>query len=186
MTAELITGIAIDHAHHPKRGQITRLSWHGWQVDLDGLSVSVPQQDSTGTTTTDLAILLQAAYRMLNIAVPRPPDLAAMVRGGLPKPMADDLVSTFRAAQHIADVHWHRRSFDIYACTSQAWHDSGMKLPYALLIATLRSALPQPGSSLADFNDTATASAIHTLYEHAITLCSTARPVSHGTTSRIA
>lgn len=185
MTAELITGIEVDHAHHPKRGQITRLSWHGWQVDIDGLSVSVPLQDSTGRTTTDLATLLQAAYRMLNIAVPRPPDLAAMVRAGLPKPMAEDLASTLRSAQQIADSHWHRRSFDIYACTSQAWHESGMKLPYALLMATLRAALPQPGSSLADFNDTATASAIHALYEGAIARCSTTRRVS-GTTSRIA
>ncbi len=71
----------------------------------------------------------------------------------------------------------------MYACTKQAWRDAGMPVPYAALVTTLRAALPQPGSSLADHNHTATAAAIHTLYDQAIGLCA-GRPAAH--TSRIA
>jgi hypothetical protein len=185
MTAsDFITGIKVNHAHHPKHGQITRLSWRGWQVDLDGLSVCVPLQDSTGTSIDDLATLLCAAYRMLRIPVVRRPSALAVLRRGLPTTLAAEVAQILRAAQAVADKHWDRRPFDIYACTKQSWQDAGMSVPYAALVTTLRAALPQPGSSLAEHNHTATAAAIHTLYDHAISLCRAGRPAAE--TSRIA
>ncbi len=52
-TADLITGIDVDHTQYPRRGQIiTRLSWRGWQVDLDGLSVRVPSRTAPTTAST--------------------------------------------------------------------------------------------------------------------------------------
>lgn len=170
-TADFITGIEVDRTEHPKRGQITRLSWRGWQVDLDELSVSVPQQDSAGKSIDDLATLLCTAYRMLDIPVVRRPSAQTVLSRGLPAPLAGPVAQNLRAAQEVADKHWDRRSFDIYACTKQAWLDDGLSVPYAVLVTTLRAALPNPGSSLAEHNCTATAAAIHTLYDHAISLC---------------
>jgi hypothetical protein len=54
----LATGIGFEHLHHIKRGQVTRLTWNGWLVDIDGTSVTVALQDSAGKTIADLATLL--------------------------------------------------------------------------------------------------------------------------------
>lgn len=184
MTTADLTGLAVEHTDHPKRGQITRLTWRGWQVNLDGLTVCVPQQASPGNNIDDLATLLHAAYRMLNIPVVRRRSAQAILRTGLPAPLAVATAQTLRAAQHVADKRWNRISFDVYACTKQAWLDAGMQVPYAVLVSTLRAALPQPGSSLTEHNHTATAAAIHALYDRAIGLCSADQPAAD--TSRIA
>jgi hypothetical protein len=173
--SEHITGIDVHHAQHPKRGQVTRLCWQGWQVDIDGLSVSVPPQDTTGTID-DLATLLGAAYRMLDIPIIRRPHPLTVLRAAPPEPLAAELVAILSAAQHIADRRWDRRASDVYACTSQAWQDAGMTVPYALLLATLRAALPQAASSLAGYEYVPNAQPLHTLYDRAIAPCCTEHP----------
>jgi hypothetical protein len=163
-------GIAVATVHHPKRGQVTRLNWRGWQVDLDGLSVSVPAQHSAEAQLDDLAGLLNAAYRMLGIAVlPRTQSLFGL-RATLPEVLSADVVTILRAAQRIAEQSWNRRSFDVYACTSQAWQDAGAPVPYTLLLDTLRAALPPDRASLTEYNDTSGDLAMQTLYDQAISM----------------
>jgi hypothetical protein len=45
-----------------------------------------------------------------------------------------------------------------------------MTVPYALLMATLREALPPTATNLADYEHAASAPALHALYQHAISL----------------
>lgn len=184
MTTEHRADIDVQHVEHPKRGQVTRLTWRGWQVDMDALSVTVPPQQTTARTD-DLDTLLRAAYRMLDIAVVRPRRPLTALRVALPEPLAADLVAVLRAAQRIVDRRWDRRSTDVYAATSQAWQDAGMTVPHALLVATLRAALPPAATSLADYEHAAGAQALHTLYDHAIGLWCTDH-ADHARRSRIA
>jgi hypothetical protein len=178
MATTSLPGLAEEPTHHPARGQITRLSWRGWHVHLDGESVRVPVQDGDGKSIDDLDDLLTAAYRMLNIPIARRPSTLAALRAGLPAPLTGRVVQILRAAQRLADNRWGSRSSGVYDCTHQAWQDAGMGVPYTLLVTALRAALPQPGASLADYHHTATAAALHTLYDHAVGLCCTGRPVA--------
>jgi hypothetical protein len=169
MTTEHLAGIDVQHVEHPKRGQLTRLTWHGWQVDFDALSVTVPPQQNPARTG-DLDTLLRAAYRMLDIAVVHQRRPLTAVRAELPEPLAAELVAVLRAAQRIVDRRWDRRSTDVYAATSQAWQDADMTVPYALLVATLREALPPTATNLADYEHAASPQALYALYDGAISL----------------
>ena len=39
MSSNLDAAVGIEHVHHIKRGQVTRLTWNGWMVDIDGVGV---------------------------------------------------------------------------------------------------------------------------------------------------
>ena len=184
MNPNPIGDIAVTQADHPKRGHVTRLTWHGWHVDIDDQSVSVPTQPSDGKNIEALATLLNAAYRTLNIPTARRHWPAAAVWSGLSEPLAAATETILRAARALAAAQWSLRSFDIYACTRQAWLATNQRVPHALLITALRAALPQPGASLAEYNDTATRTAILALYDRAIELCRAGHTVSR--TTRIA
>ena len=166
-----LAGMHAEHTQHPTRGPATRLSWRGWQVDLGERAVWVPVQHSTGKNIDDLGALLDAAHRILDIPVAGRPAHQRALRSGLPVPVAAELLRALCIAQRLADRHWNRTTFDLYACTGRAWQEAGMRIPYALVLTTLRAALPQPGTSLADFNHSATHATIHALYDHAFVLC---------------
>lgn len=161
--------IGIEHVHHPKHGQIRRLTFNGWLVDVDGTNATVPEQHSAGKTVADLATLLGAAYKMMNTPITRSADAEPRLRAVLPAPIVGELIRVLRAAQAIADERWHRSTFDIYQCTRLAWQNAGMMLPHTLLITSLRAALP-PATTLADYNHAATARTIHALFDDAISI----------------
>ena len=167
MSSNLDAAVGIEHVHHIKRGQVTRLTWNGWMVDIDGVSVTVPVQETAGKTIADLGTLLGAAYRMVDIPIARGIAPLTRIRSHLPAPTVRELVDVLRAAQEIAENDWHRHRFDIYRCISRAWHDADMPVPHTLLIMTLRAALP-PATTLADYDHQATPRAIHALFDHAI------------------
>jgi hypothetical protein len=169
MSSNLDATIAIEHVHHTKRGEITRLAWKGWMVDIDGVSVTVPLQDTAGKTIADLGTLLGAAYRMVNIPIARGPAPLARIRADLPAVKVREVVDVLRAAQAIAENDCHRRTFDIYGCISRAWRNADMPVPHTLLIATLRAALP-PATTLADYTHQATLRGIQALFDQAIEL----------------
>jgi hypothetical protein len=168
MSSRLPT-IGVEHVQHPKRGQVRRLTFHGWLVDIDGTNVTVPEQHSAGKTVADLATLLGAAYKMINTPITRSADAEPRIRDVLPAPIVGELIHVLQAAQAIADERWHRSTFDIYQCTRLAWQNAGMMLPHTLLITTLRAALP-PATTLADYNHAAVARTIHALFDDAINI----------------
>ena len=63
-----LPGLAVAHLPRIRGGDLTRLSWRGWHVDLDQHRVTVPAQPIAGKNIDDLDLLLGAGYRMLNIA----------------------------------------------------------------------------------------------------------------------
>jgi hypothetical protein len=167
MASTKAADIGVEYVHHIKRGALTRLTWGGWAVDIDGPNVTVPLQDSAGKTTADLATLLGAAYKMIDTPIARGRGPLTASRTNLPEPMIGEIVAVLRSAQTFADTHWHRRSFDIYQCLGAAWEDAEASLPHELLIATLRAALPA-NTTLADYNHHATTTTIHALFNDAI------------------
>ena len=166
MSSNLDAAVGIEHVHHIKRGQVTRLTWNGWMVDIDGVSVTVPVQETAGKAIADLGTLLGAAYRMVDIPIARGIAPLTRIRSHLP---AHGPRARRRPACRPGDRQndWHRHRFDIYRCISRAWHDADMPVPHTLLIMTLRAALP-PATTLADYNHQATPRAIHALFDHAI------------------
>lgn len=44
MTTHGLTDLTVAHLPRTKVGELTRLSWRGWHVDLDGYRVTVPAQ----------------------------------------------------------------------------------------------------------------------------------------------
>jgi hypothetical protein len=98
MTNEHRAGIDVQHVEHPKRGRLTRLTWHGWQVDVDALNVTVPPQQNPARTG-DLDTLLRVAYRMLDVAIARQRRPLAVLRAELPEPLIAEIVDVLRAAQ---------------------------------------------------------------------------------------
>jgi hypothetical protein len=97
MSSNLDAAVGIEHVHHIKRGQVTRLTWNGWMVDIDGVSVTVPVQDTAGKAIADLGTLLGAAYRMVDIPIARGIAPLTRIRSHLPDPTVRDLVDVLRA-----------------------------------------------------------------------------------------
>lgn len=131
---------------HPRtRKQITTVSFGGWLVQIDGAAVTVPCQDIAGKSTDALQECLDAAYVLAEIRLGSmppvyPPELRAAV------------AATLRVASRVAEKKWRRRGHDIYRCTSVAWEQTEMAVPYALLIRALRRSLPA-GTTLTEYND---------------------------------
>lgn len=131
---------------HPRtRRPITTVSFGGWLVQIDGAAVTVPCQEITGKSTDALKECLDAAYVLAEIRLGSmppvyPPELRAVA------------AATLRVARRIAEKKWRRRGHDIYCCTSVAWEQTEMAVPYALLIRALRRSLPA-GTTLTEYND---------------------------------
>ena len=142
MTTHGLTGLNVTHLPRIKGEDQTRLSWRGWHVDLDGQRVTVPAQPIAGKNTADLDLLLGAGYRMLDITTAARLSPLPQLRGRIPDGMITQIVEILQAAQRIAETDCHRQAFDVYDCTNRAWHDAGMPVPYALLMRSLRAALP--------------------------------------------
>jgi hypothetical protein len=168
MTADGLTGVVVAHVPSVKGGELTRLSWRGWHIDLDGQRVTVPAQLIADKSMEDLDLLLGAGYRMLNIATAPRLSPLPQLRDRLPDVMVAQIVAILRSAQRIADIDCRRRAFDIYNCTRRAWQDAGMSVPYALLLRSLRAALPPGVGTLAAYDRWARATAVHDLYTAAI------------------
>jgi hypothetical protein len=179
-TPDVAAEIGLEYVHHIKRGLLTRLTWRGWAVDIDGPNVTVPPQNSAGKTTADLATLLGAAYRMIGTPIARGRGPLTRPRTSLPAPMIEEIVAVLRSARAIADTHWHWRSVDVYQCLRAAW-EADESLPHELLVATLRAALPA-NTTLADYTHRASAATIRTLFDAAIRIWRQAPP-SAGTGS---
>jgi len=47
-TADVAAEIGVEYVHHVKRGLLTRLTWRGWDVDIDGPNVTVPRKAAPG------------------------------------------------------------------------------------------------------------------------------------------
>jgi hypothetical protein len=110
IASDVAAEIGHEYVRHIKRGLLTRLTWRGWAVDIDGANVTVPLQDSAGQTTADLATLLGAAYRTIGTPIARGRGPLTRRRTILPAPMIGEIVAVLRSAQSIADTHWHWRS----------------------------------------------------------------------------
>lgn len=181
MNTHGLTGLTVTHLPGTKGEDLTRLSWRGWHVDLDGQRVTVPTQPIAGKNTADLDLLLGTGYRMLGIeTAPRNSPLPR-VRDRLPDNAITHIVETLQSAQRIADAACRRGAFDVYDCTSQAWQDAGMSVPYAWLIRSLRAALPPAVGTLAAYDCRTSAAAVRDLYTAAIDIWRT----SDATTSRV-
>jgi hypothetical protein len=167
IASDVAAEIGLEYVRHIKRGLLTRLTWRGWAVDIDGANVTVPLQDSAGQTTADLATLLGAAYRTIGTPIARGRGPLTRRRTILPAPMIGEIVAVLRSAQSIADTHWHWQSFDVYQCLGAAWAEGEALLPHELLVATLRAALPA-NTTLADYNYHASSATIHRLFDDAI------------------
>ncbi|OBJ10874.1 hypothetical protein [Mycobacterium sp. 1465703.0] len=163
----MTTNITVEHAEDLKRGHVTTVSSGGWCVTISGPNVTVPGQDSAGKSIEDLAALLQAAYRMAATPINSGIGLLARVRTSLSEPLMADLVAVLRAAQRLAAQQWNRASRDVYRCLALAWRNTGMAVPYTLLVAALRAGLP-PSTTLCDFNSDANLHSVHALFEIAI------------------
>ena len=186
MAADERTGIDVAHLPHTRGGELTRLSWRGWHVELHGQRVTVPTQPINGKNSDDLDLLLGAGYRMLHIATaPRLSPLAHL-RGRLPENMVAQIVAVLRCARRLAEIDCRREAFDVYDCTSRAWQDAGMSIPYALLLRSLRAALPPGMGALADYDRRASATAVHALYSSAIDLWRTGAATTSHLSWRIA
>jgi hypothetical protein len=109
----------------------------------------VPTQPIAGKNMDDLDLLLGTGYRMLNIATSPRLSPLPQLRNRLPDAMVAQIIAVLRAARNLADMDCRRRAFDIYECTSRAWQDAGMSVPYALLLRSLRAALPPGVGTLA-------------------------------------
>lgn len=182
MTTHGLTGLNVTHLPRIKGEDQTRLSWRGWHVDLDGQRVTVPAQPIAGKNTADLDLLLGAGYRMLDITTAARLSPLPQLRGRIPDGMITQIVEILQAAQRIAETDCHRQAFDVYDCTNRAWHDAGMPVPYALLMRSLRAALPPAVGTLAAYDRRTSAAAVRDLYTAAIDIWRT----SDATTSRVA
>ncbi|SBS76620.1 hypothetical protein MHPYR_340029 [uncultured Mycobacterium sp.] len=163
-----LTGLAVAHLPRIRGGDLTRLSWRGWHVDLDQHRVTVPVQPIAGKNIDDLDLLLGAGYRMLDIATAARLSPLPQLRVRLPESMITQIVAVLQSAQRIADIDSHRGVFDVYECTSRAWRDSGMSIPYAVLLRSLRAVLPPGVGNLAGYDRCARPTDVHDLYTAAI------------------
>lgn len=168
MTTHGLPGPSVTHLRSTKGDDLTRLSWRGWHVDLGGQRVTVPSQPIAGKNTADLDLLLGTGYRVLGIATAPRNGPLPYVRDRLPDNTITHIVETLQSAQRIANAACRRGAFDVYDCTSQAWQDAGMAVPYAWLMRSLRAALPPGAGNLAVYDRRASAAAVHDLYATAI------------------
>jgi hypothetical protein len=167
-TTHGLTGLAITHLPRIRGGDLTRLSWRGWHVDLDQHRATVPAQPIAGKNIDDLDLLLRAGYRMLNIATAARLSPVPKLRDRLPETMITEIVEVLQSAQRTADIDCRRGAFDVYECTSRAWRDAGMSIPYAVLMRSLRAALPPGVGNLATYDRAARPAAVYDLYSAAI------------------
>lgn len=172
------TNLTVEHLRDLKRGRITAVSAGGWLVKIFGPNVTVPAQDSAGKCIDDLAALLQAAYQIAGTPINSGIGSLARVRASLPEPLLAELVEVLRSAQRIADQQWNRASRDAYQCLELAWRNTSMHVPYTLLVAALRTALP-PATTLCDFNNEANVHTIHALFESAIAALERSAAATH-------
>jgi len=145
------------------RRRITRVRFGGWTVHVDGVAVTVPNQDTAGKAIDDLAYCLHEAYVLAGVRLASQP---------VPVPgphLVQALIATLQRAQQIAQSRWSARSRDVYRCTRDAWEETGMAVPYALLVRSLPAALPERTTST-DYNDGRDRHRICELYARAITL----------------
>lgn len=169
------TGVRVLRHHDPATGhQITRVQFRGWQVDVDGTTISLPRHTlNAGQTPLDLAVCLDAARSLIE-GRPRPAP-----RPTRPAPPIDHratVAAVLAEARAIAATHWHPTLCDIYECTSAAWTASGMRIGYTTLTRALRTALPE-GMRLIAFNDAATTrDDICSFFDRAISLLHTKSP----------
>jgi hypothetical protein len=103
MTTHGLTGLAVAHLPRIRGGDLTRLSWRGWHIDLDEQRVTVPAQPVAGKNIDDLDLLLGAGYRMLTIATAARLILLPQLRDRLPDSMITQIVAVLQSAQRIAD-----------------------------------------------------------------------------------
>lgn len=136
----------------------------GWLVNIAGPYVTVPRQDSTGKTSASLARCLAIAHNLAGITTLGPAD--TVVRS--PR-LGAALIDTMNGAQEIARKYWSPRSRDVYGSVRDAWQAHGMVVPYTLLIAAVRAALP-PDTTLIDYNDRADQTQIDELFSRAVEL----------------
>jgi hypothetical protein len=61
MTTHGLTGLAVAHLPRIRGGDLTRLSWRGWHIDLDEQRVTVPSQPVAGKNIDDFDLLLAPA-----------------------------------------------------------------------------------------------------------------------------
>ncbi|MGD9622272.1 MAG: hypothetical protein AB7G47_19785 [Mycolicibacterium sp.] len=168
------TEIQILRHQDPATGhQLTRVQFRGWQVDISGTTISLPQHTLTaGQTPIDLAVCLDAARTL--IQGPRRPAPSPPRSAPLPPPIDHNatVAAVLAEARTVAATHWHPTLCDIYECTSTAWTASGMRVGYATLTRALRAALPE-GMRLIAFNDAATRDDICSFFDRAISLLDT-------------
>jgi hypothetical protein len=157
------TDVEISGFEHPvTRRHIKRLRFGGWTVHVDRAAVTVPSQDIAGKAIEDLAYCLHEAYVLAGVRIASGPPVYGPA-------LADDLTATLHHAQQIAQKQWSARSRDVYRCTRDAWEETCMAVPYALLIRSLRAALPER-TTLIDYNDHGDRDQVCGLYARAIAL----------------
>jgi hypothetical protein len=105
---------------------------------------------------------------MLSIATAARLSALPQLRDRSPDTMIAQIVAVLQSARRIADIDCRRAAFDIYECTSRAWRDAGMSIPYPLLMRSLRAALPPGLGELAAYDRCARPTAVHDLYTAAI------------------
>ncbi|GFG83161.1 MULTISPECIES: hypothetical protein [Mycobacterium] len=151
-----------------RRGGRVVVEFAGWTVHIAGALVTVAPQDLSGKSIQDLRFCLEAAYDVAGIRVD------AVAPQWSPH-ISEAVISALLGGRREAHRHWRRRSYGIYQCISAAWGQSGMDVPYTLLIRALRAALP-PGTTLTGFNDDATDCAqVVALFSHAVSIVASRR-----------
>lgn len=133
----------------------------------------MPDQSAANKTVADLNTLLATAYARAGMPIHHgysadPAHWCAHSATTSRSEMRDDAIAALRASRSIAQQLWSPRKFSVYACADHGWRQTEMRAPYAVIMASLRAALP-PLTTLGYYNDHApTRRAIPDLFVDAI------------------
>jgi len=125
-----------------KDQQLTNVRLHGWRVEvnLHTRAVSVPMQDASGLSAHGLADCLDQAYLMVGIVTRHGARLRNAAIAGRREPARTELLEVLETGREIA-ARVGRRT-DVFTCARAAWQPHGAAIPFALVTAALRGALP--------------------------------------------
>lgn len=177
MPIDTTPGLRAGGYQDPTTGRhITRLQFGSWFVDVDGTAITVPRQRITSAhSPLDLDTCLNAARHLIQRRT-----TPARPAPTTPPPASEAVAAVLQVGHDVARARWQRITFDIYACTSAAWTDTGMTVPYTSLVRALRRPLA-PGTRLIDVNDNAaTSDDVCDLYRRAIDTARSGTPSVRG------
>lgn len=126
-----------------KAQQPARVRRHGWQVDVDlhTRAVTVPLQDTSGLSAHGLADCLDEAYLMVGIVTRHGTRLRNAAVVGRREPARTELLEVLESGREIAARVGRR--IDVFTCAHSAWQPHSAAIPFALVTAALRGALPE-------------------------------------------